>query len=61
MKTEERKKWLVKKQKNYLIWKTFSHFSYLMLRKRFMIKLLFELYKHIFSPQFKKLKNQLYH
>lgn len=41
-------------------WKTFSHFPYLMLRKRFMTKLLFELSKHIFSPQFKKLKNQLY-
>ena len=42
------------------VWKTFSHFPYLMLRKRFMTKLLFELSKRIFFPKFKKLKCQLY-
>ena len=41
-------------------WKTFSHFPYLMLRKRFMTKLLFELSKRISSPKFKKLKCRLY-
>lgn len=41
-------------------WKTFSHFPYPMLRKKFMTKLLFELSKHISTSSFKKLKNQLY-
>lgn len=41
-------------------WKTFNHFPYEMLRKRFMTKLLYNLSKHIHSIQFKKLKNSLY-
>lgn len=41
-------------------WKSFSHFPYAMLRKRFMTKLLFELSNHISSSDFKKLKCQLY-
>lgn len=41
-------------------WKAFNHFPYLMLRKRFMTKLLFNLSKHIKSQDFKKLKNDLY-
>jgi len=41
-------------------WKTFNHFPYEMLRKRFMTKLLVNLSKHIHSIEFKKLKNILY-
>ncbi|MEG2848482.1 MAG: transposase [Bacilli bacterium] len=41
-------------------WKTFTHFPFDMLRKRFMTKLLFELSKHIKSDSFKKIKNNLY-
>lgn len=41
-------------------WKTFNHFPYDMLRKRFMTKLLFELSKHLKTTKFKKLKNSLY-
>ena len=41
-------------------WKSFSHFPYDMLRKRFMTKLLFELSKSIKTQEFKKLKNSLY-
>lgn len=41
-------------------WKTFNHFPYDMLRKRFMTKLLVNLSKHIQSIKFKQLKNFLY-
>lgn len=41
-------------------WKTFNHFPYEMLRKRFMTKLLFNLSKHLKSNNFKCLKNKLY-
>ena len=41
-------------------WKVFNHFPYEMLRKRFMSKLLFNLSKRLFTPNFKKLKNFLY-
>lgn len=41
-------------------WKSFNHFPYEMLRKRFMTKLLFNLSKHLKSNYFKCLKNNLY-
>lgn len=41
-------------------WKAFDYFSFDMLRKRFMSKLIFNLSKKIHSSNFKKIKSYLY-